>query len=215
MVDRALRKVDFLLAVCFCLALFPGNLRAQAGAGDYLVIDRLSRESGLPDQDVNGVFFDSRGYAWISTFGGGLVRYDGDSFIKFSNKTDPESIGDIVRQCREDRFGRLWIPDAAGMGILDLKTLTLLGDFPGMSKAWRSAHSPAALRTDADGCMWFTSGDKLFRVAFADNGNRFIVDSLQCDVTNENHSKMYSRFRSPPQPKPFAKGMAMAFPSLI
>ena len=186
MVDGINRKVDFLLAVFLCLTGFPGNMHAQAGAGEYLVVDRLSRENGLPDQDVNGIYFDGRGYAWISTFGGGLVRYDGDSFIKFSKKTDPESIGDIVRQCREDRFGRLWIPDAAGMGILDLKTLTLLGDFPGMSKAWRHAHSPAALRTDANGCMWFTSNDKLFRVAFADNGDRFIVDSLACDVTNEN-----------------------------
>ena len=186
MVDRLFRKVDFILAVFLCLALAAGNLRAQTGAEDYLVIERLSRESGLPDQDVNGVFFDSKGYAWISTFGGGLVRYDGDSFIPFSKKNDPESIGDIVSQCREDPYGRLWIPGAGGMSIMDLKTLTLLGDFPGMSKAWRRAHSPAALRTDTEGCMWFTSNDMLFRVAFEDNGNRFIVDSLRCDVTNDN-----------------------------
>ena len=186
MVDRLFRKVDFLLAVFLLLAFTPGILHAQAGAEDYLVIERLSRENGLPDQDINGIFFDSKGFAWISTFGGGLVRYDGDSFIRFSDTHDPESVGDIVRQCREDRFGRLWIPDAGGMDILDLKTLTLLGDFPGMSKAWRRTHSPAALRTDTDGCMWFTSGEWLFRVAFADDGKRFIVDSLLCDVTNEN-----------------------------
>ena len=186
MVDSLARKVDFMLAVFLCLAFAPGNLRAQTGAEDYLAVERLTRENGLPDQDVNGIFFDSKGYAWISTFGGGLVRYDGDSFIKFTDKNDPESVGDIVRQCREDRFGRLWIPDAGGMDILDLKSLTLLGDLPGMSKAWRRAHSPAALRTDADGCMWFTSADWLYRVAFADDGKRFIVDSLQCPVTNEN-----------------------------
>ena len=186
MVDIITRKVDFILAVFFCLTFLQPQICAQTGAEDYLVVNRLSRESGLPDQDINGLFFDSKGYAWISTFGGGLVRYDGDSFIRFTKKNDPESIGDIVSQCREDRFGRLWVPSAGGMDILDLKTLTLLGDFPGMTKAWRHTHSRAALRTDAKGCMWFTSNDWLFRVAFSEDGSTFQVDSLHCPVTNDN-----------------------------
>ena len=186
MVDKLTRKVDFILAVFCCLLSIHPQICAQTGAEDYLVVNRLSRESGLPDQDVNGIFFDSKGYAWISTFGGGLVRYDGDSFIKFTQKDDPESINDIVRQCREDRFGRLWVPGASGMDILDLKTLTLMGDFPGMTKAWRHTHYPASLRTDAKGCMWFTSNDWLFRVAFSEDGKHFQVDSLHCPVTNDN-----------------------------
>ena len=186
MVDIYLRRVDFLLAVFFCLTVSTNSIHAQTGAEDYLVVDRLSRQRGLPDEDINGLYFDNRGYAWISTFGGGLVRYDGDSFIKFSNRDNPGSVGDIISQCREDRFGRLGIPGAGGMDIMDLESLTLLGDFPGMSKAWRRSHAPAALRTDSRGCMWFTSNDKLFRVAFSDDGNRFIVDSLQCNVLNDN-----------------------------
>ena len=83
MVDIIYKKVDFLLVVFFCLLFPPGTLNAQADAEDYMVINRLTRENGLPDQDVNGIYFDSKGYAWISTFGGGLVRYDGDSFIRF------------------------------------------------------------------------------------------------------------------------------------
>ena len=57
MVDIFLRRVDFLLAVFFCLALSTTSIRAQTGAEDYLVIDRLSREGGLPDQDINGIYF--------------------------------------------------------------------------------------------------------------------------------------------------------------
>ena len=186
MVDSVFRKVDKILAVFLCLAFSSAKILAQSGSEDYLAIERLSREEGLPDQDVNGIYFDSRGYAWISTFGGGLVRYDGDSFINFSSKTDPDSVGDIVSQCREDRFGRLWVPGAGGLDILDLKTLTLMGDFPGMTKAWRHSISPAALRKDSKGCIWFTSDDMLYRVDFSDDGNRFIVDSLQCHVTNYN-----------------------------
>lgn len=186
MVDSTFRKVDFILAVFLCLAISPGKLHAQAGAEDYLVVDRLSRENGLPDQDVNGIYFDSRGYAWISTFGGGLVRYDGDSFIGFSEKNHSITIGDIISQCREDRFGRLWVPGAGGLEILDLKTLARAGDIQGMSDAWRHSHSPAALRRDSAGCIWFTSNDMLFRVAFTEDGNSVIVDSLKCNVMNDN-----------------------------
>ena len=61
MVDKLIRKVDFILAVFFCLTSVPLQICAQTGAEDYLVVNRLSRESGLPDQDINGLFFDSKG----------------------------------------------------------------------------------------------------------------------------------------------------------
>lgn len=186
MVDIYLKKVDFLLAVFFCLLLFPGRVVAQSGAEDYIVINRLSRENGLPDQDVNGIYFDSRGFAWISTFGGGLVRYDGDSFIRFATKTDPEFTSDFVNRCSEDDYGRLWIPCAGTLNILDLKTLRLIDELPGMSRSWRHTHSPVNINRDAKGRLWFTSDDKLYRVAFADDGRSVLVDSLQCKVANVN-----------------------------
>ena len=183
MVEKISTRVDFILAAILALFL-PGRLSAQSEAEDYMVVNRLTREDGLPDQDINGIYFDNQGYAWIGTFGGGLVRYDGDSFLTFSSKTGARSIGDIVRQCREDDFGRLWIPGST-LDVMDLKTLTPLGDLPGMSKSWRRAHAPQAMRSDDKGGIWFTSGDKLFRIGFADNG-RVLVDSLQCDVPNDN-----------------------------
>ncbi len=184
MVDKIFRQVDFILAACIALFL-PGRLSAQTEAEDYMVVNRLTREDGLPDQDINGIYFDNQGYAWIGTFGGGLVRYDGDSVLPFSSKTGASTIGDIVRQCREDDYGRLWIPGAS-LEVMDMKTLTPLGDLPGMSKAWRRAHAPQAMRSDDKGGIWFTSRDQLFRIGFADNGKRIVVDSLQCDVANDN-----------------------------
>ena len=184
MVDKLTKRVDFLLTIFTCLVLLPGRLLAETDAEDYLVINRLTRQSGLPDQDVNRIYFDSRGYAWISTFGGGLVRYDGDSFIKYTAKTDPSFVNDFVNQCSEDAYGRLWIPTAGGMNILDLKTLALLDALPGMSRGWRLSHSPGDVNRDANGSMWFVSDDYLFRVGFADEGRRVVIDSLHCHVSN-------------------------------
>ena len=39
----------------------------------------LDMSSGLPHNWVNSVYEDSRGFIWVATYGGGLVRYDGYS----------------------------------------------------------------------------------------------------------------------------------------
>ena len=186
MVDFLFKRVDFFLAVFFCLFAFSDRLPAQTGTEDYIVIDRLTREKGLPDQDINGIYFDSRGFAWISTFGGGLVRYDGDSFLRFSSKTVPGFASDFVNLCSEDAYGRLWVPCAGAINILDLKSLELIDELPGMPREWRRSHSPVNFSRDARGCLWFTSEDYLYRIAFADDGRRVVVDSLQCNVANMN-----------------------------
>ena len=186
MVEILLKRVEFLWAFFFCLILLPGTLRAEPDTEAYLVTTRLTRENGLPDPDINGVCFDSRGFAWISTFGGGLVRYDGDSFIRFSAKTNPAFISDFVNLCCEDAFGRLWIPSAGGMNVLDLKTLAFVDKLPGLSAALRHIHSPGNVRRDANGCLWFASNTFLYRVAFSEDGSSCRLDSLQCKVSNAN-----------------------------
>ena len=186
MVDILLKRVDLFLAVFFCLLLSPAPIAAQTGAEDYIVVERLSRENGLPDQDVNGIYFDSKGFAWISTFGGGLVRYDGDSFVPFSRKTTPDFFSDFVNVCNEDEYGRLWVPCAGVLNIIDLETLSLIDSLPGMSRSWRFTHSPVNLNRDAKGRMWFTAEDMLYRVAFTDDGAQAVIDSVQCKVSNVN-----------------------------
>ena len=184
--DKLLKRVDFILAVFLCLLIAPDKTAAQMGAEDYIVVNRLTRENGLPDQDINGIYFDSKGFAWISTFGGGLVRYDGDSFIRFTPRTTPEFYSDFVNLCCEDDYGRLWVPCAGVLNIIDLETLSLIDELPGMPKSWRRSHSPVNINKDSKGRLWFTSDDMLYRVAFADEGRQVVVDSLHCDVSNLN-----------------------------
>ena len=186
MVDKFIKRVEKILAVFLCLAAFPDKIAAQMGAEDYIVVNRLSRENGLPDQDVNGIFFDSKGFAWISTFGGGLVRYDGDSFIRFSSKTTPGFHSDFVNPCSEDNYGRLWVPCAGELNVIDLASLSLIDELPGMSKTWRRTHSPVNLNRDSRGNLWFTAEDMLYRAAFTDEGESVQIDSVQCKVSNVN-----------------------------
>ena len=45
----------------------------------------LDIKAGLPKNHVNDIFADSFGFIWISTYGGGLVRYDGYRFERIRN----------------------------------------------------------------------------------------------------------------------------------
>ena len=40
----------------------------------------LDLTSGLPHDHVNHIFVDSQGFVWVSSYGGGAVRYDGYTF---------------------------------------------------------------------------------------------------------------------------------------
>lgn len=41
----------------------------------------LNLSNGLPHNNVSDIFKDSNGFLWISTYGGGLVRYDGYDMV--------------------------------------------------------------------------------------------------------------------------------------
>lgn len=99
--------VRFSLLVIF---IFSSDLRA---ARDSISFQHISTESGLPQNTVNVIFQDSRGYMWFGTYDG-LSRFDGYQFVNFKNDPgDPDSISNnIVVSIVEDQQGFLWIGTA-------------------------------------------------------------------------------------------------------
>ena len=87
-------------------------------------VSYLNMASGMPNNFADDIFQDSFGFMWISTHGGGLVRYDGYNFVNFGLGT--QRIGLRSNSCRsvyEDHFKRLWIAFEEGPQVLDLTTL--------------------------------------------------------------------------------------------
>ena len=68
----------FVLGVL--LGLLAGVSVAQGVLTGRYNMTRLDLAAGLPHNHVNHIFADSQGFVWISTYGGGAVRYDGYSF---------------------------------------------------------------------------------------------------------------------------------------
>lgn len=98
-----------LTAFCACLALLlllaP---TALAGGNESLhvnyITDIFNEETGLPTGEANTVVQAHNGYLWIGSYGG-LIRYDGSTFVDFSSRLPTSSI----RSLYESEDGTLYI----------------------------------------------------------------------------------------------------------
>lgn len=183
-VDILKAGVDFLL-IFFINLLFPVQIVAQGIQEEYHTVKVLKLQDGLPNQNINDIFFDDKGFAWIGTFGGGVVRYDGESFVTFSSETSPRLRTDYVSELCQDDYDRLWIAEARGVDILDMRTLQICDPPEGNSILARNVHCNSICK-DSEGSIWFNSWNMLYRVSFEDGGSSFGIDSLRCSSVNEN-----------------------------
>ena len=77
----------------------------------------------LPQNDVNCIFKDSKGFMWIGTLDG-LLRFDGYSYKTYQISNDPESISsNMIIAIDEDSKGNIWI-GTYGRGICKLNPIT-------------------------------------------------------------------------------------------
>ena len=182
-VDSIPAKVDFLL-IFFINLLFASPSAAQEKQEEYHTVKVLKLQDGLPNQNINDIIFDDKGFAWIGTFGGGVVRYDGESFITFSRKTSQSIKSDYISEMCQDDYDRLWIAEASGVDIIDMKTLQVCKPPEECSILTRNVHCNSICK-DSEGSIWLNSWNMLYRVSFEDSG-RFAIDSLRCSSASEN-----------------------------
>ena len=139
---------------------FAGNLLT-----DRYNLTYLDLSNGLPHNHVNDIFKDSNGFLWISTYGGGLVRYDGYGVMEPRLDLNSKS----CRSITEDNFHRLWVAFDEGINIIDLKTMkAVVPDHPELQKllilpSIRCYH-------DALGRIWIITDRQVSLVSFDSQG---------------------------------------------
>lgn len=97
---------NYFLAFAFLFII--GTLHSQ-----HTDFRFFSTADGLPQSEINDVFQDEKGYLWIATNGGGVVKYDGTNFELFNNL-----ISSDVR-CINESNGFLFFGTKEGLSILD------------------------------------------------------------------------------------------------
>jgi ligand-binding sensor domain-containing protein len=116
----------------------------------------LDIEQGLPSSYTIGLAFDSLDNLWTGTSDGGLVKYDGKTFIQFDyNSGMPdEQIYDVLI----DKNGHIWLSAIdIGLILFDGHNFITFPELPQV-EGW-------CLLESSDGSIWFgTNGYGIFKI---------------------------------------------------
>ncbi len=157
------------LYICFkslVLAVFlvSVNLVASGTRHSEISFDIFTQEEGLPNNQIQCIYQDSKGWMWIGT-SQGLSRFDGYNFVNFmQNPNDSASLrGDIVRVITEDKNGNLLIgTENGGLNIFNRKTERFSHPFKNYSGFIGKEISVNAIEKDQNGNFWIGTDSNVF-----------------------------------------------------
>ena len=144
------------LVILLLLILSAGNLHAQY---DQYQFSHLNINNGLPHNDVNCFYKDSKGFLWLGTMAG-LARYDGYTFKVYKHRSKNKStISDSdVRSINEGPNSKLWIETRAGLNIYDPETEQFEHDIkPELEKYGIPENNVRMVRKGYGNTFWFIS----------------------------------------------------------
>lgn len=92
------------------LLIVPLLMLCLSATSHQFMFKHLEAKDGMPNNQVNAIYKDSKGFMWFGT-AYGLARYDGYSFkVFYSSDTDTTSLPDsYIEAITEDGEGRLWV----------------------------------------------------------------------------------------------------------
>ena len=170
-------KVDKITAAILALLLALASASAQIFPTDTHSAERLSSREGLPFDYVDDIFRDDAGFIWISLYGGGLTRYDGQNFLTYTTSTPQRINSDYVTMTCQDGFQRLWVTTWQGINLIDLRTLDVL-PLPEQLNTLVGNTFCNCITQDAAGCVWFSLRMRLYRMAFDSEGRIASLESV-------------------------------------
>ena len=167
--------IRYILSIISILFITLSSF-AQGSLPSRFNVSYLNMAAGMPNNFADDIFQDSYGFVWISTHGGGLVRYDGFNYMNFNLGSSGISLrSNSCRNVYEDHFKRLWIAFEEGPQVLDLKTMQPI--IPPCENEKVEAQLNKALKNlctrmycDAKGNVWMLSINLLTRFSFNEKG---------------------------------------------
>ena len=188
--DKNKRWFDYCLLFPF-ISFYLLLSSSHSAAGNILTerynLTSLDLSNGLPHNHISDIFMDSNGFLWISTYGGGLVRYDGYGVMEPRLDLNSKS----CRSITEDNFHRLWVAFDEGINIIDLKTMRAVTPVHPELQKLLVLPSIRCYR-DALGRIWVITDRQVSLVTFDSQGhtdhiysyphNWRMLDMAICDV---------------------------------
>jgi signal transduction histidine kinase/ligand-binding sensor domain-containing protein len=153
--SAAVSCLTLVLLLASAVPLLASRLIAPAHAQSQppqYVTEVWHTEQGLPQNSVNAMLQDHRGYLWIGTFGG-LARFDGERFTVFDSANTPGFGSDQIFSLYESHSGALWVGTVDG-GLIRLQdgVATTYTERDGLPNRWVTS-----IRGDVEGKLWINT----------------------------------------------------------
>jgi signal transduction histidine kinase/ligand-binding sensor domain-containing protein/DNA-binding response OmpR family regulator len=161
-----LTKTIYALLILLASGFFfiPGAL--GQGKTNILSFDYYSIAEGLPNNQVQCIFQDRKGWIWIGT-SQGLSRFDGNRFVNFiPNSEDTTSLsGGLVRVIFEDSRGKLLIgTENGGLNIFDREKERFSHPFKNSPEFKSKEISVNSISEDNEGNLFLGTNNNLIKI---------------------------------------------------
>src|SRR6056297_1417780 len=154
---HGLLKISITLFIFLAVFSFPAHSQTK------LRFDIFTQEEGLPNNQIQCIYQDNKGWMWIGT-SQGLSRFDGYSFVNFLPETDDSLSlqGNLIRVIKEDRSGNLLIgTENGGLNVFNREKETFSHPFELMDEYRQKDISVNDIIVDRDGRCWLATDNNV------------------------------------------------------
>jgi signal transduction histidine kinase/ligand-binding sensor domain-containing protein/DNA-binding response OmpR family regulator len=154
----------FFILVLFCFNI-PERVFAD-GKTNVLSFDFFSQADGLPNNQIQCIYQDKKGWIWLGT-SQGLSRFDGYKFVNYIyNPEDTGSLsGSLVRVIFEDRIGNLLIgTENGGLNVFNREKERFIHPFKNHPEFKSKEVSVNTIAMDSEGNLYIGTDRNLLKV---------------------------------------------------
>lgn len=152
---------------------------------NILSFDYFSQEDGLPNNQIQCIYQDKKGWIWLGT-SQGLSRFDGYRFVNFINNPDDTASlsGNLVRVIFEDSRGNLLIgTENGGLNVFNRDKERFLHPYRNHPEFRSKEISVNTITEDSKGNLYIGT-DRNLMIADKEGHLRRIISANNADVSN-------------------------------
>jgi len=130
------------------MGTMKGIIRFNPKKGEHEIYTPKNTNGGFIARAVYILSVDSKGNKWVGTYGGGLSRFDGQTWTRYSKD---DGLGDNwVYDIEYDRDGKMWVATWDGVSVFDGEHFKTYRVADGLPDKW-----VYSIALDRDGIFWF------------------------------------------------------------
>jgi signal transduction histidine kinase/ligand-binding sensor domain-containing protein/DNA-binding response OmpR family regulator len=149
----------------------------------------LTTNDGLPQNTVDVITKDSKGFMWFGTWNG-LCRFDGYTFKTFHTQEHEWLKGNMIQALCEDDNGNLWVGTEKGLSFFDYQLFRFL-PLNGLSSEILNS-SVTTIVKDEIGAIWVgTENNGLWQITESNEGTLSCQKRFSDKLPTENINHIF------------------------